>query len=139
MNIRTALLGTLAYTLLTFPLAVVWHVVIFEDEYRMFGYFDGEPSFTLGFFTILIQGFMLSLMYPFLNFSGKPVSRGLKYASLTGVFFWSSHVLAFVAKQVVDSSLSFIFMESFYLIIQFSAYGCIIGLIHNKPHKNKNE
>ena len=69
MNIRVTLLGTLAYTLVTFPLAVIWHVVLFEEKYRSFNYFDGEPSFTLGFLTILIQGFILSFLFPYFNLS----------------------------------------------------------------------
>jgi len=137
MKFKTVLPGTLAYTLVTFPLAVVWHVVLFEEKYRTFGYFDGEPSFALGFLTILIQGFMLSLLYPYFNLPGQGISRGLKYSLLVGVFFWSSHVLAFVAKQVVDSSFSFIFLETIYLLIQFGIYGVLIGLIHSTMHNER--
>jgi hypothetical protein len=132
MNHKSTLLGTLAYTLVTFPLAVVWHVVLFEEEYRAFGYFEGEPNFILGLATIIIQGYVLSFLYPYVKFTGMGIARGLKYSLLIGVFFWSSHVLAFVAKQVVDSSLSFVVMESFYLLIQFGIYGVCIGKIYNK-------
>jgi hypothetical protein len=135
MNIKTTLLGALAYTLVTFPLAVIWHVVLFEEQYRAFGYFNGEPSFALGLLTIVIQGFMLSLLFPLFKISGNSVSSGIKYALLIGVFFWSSHVLAFVAKQVVDSSMLFIVMETFYLLLQFSIYGVLIGLIHSKQNE----
>ena len=132
MSHKSTLLGTLAYTLVTFPLAVIWHVVLFEDKYHSFGYFEGEPSFVLGLLTIIIQGFVLSFLYPYVKFKGYGIGRGLKYSLLIGVFFWSSHVLAFVAKQVVDSSLSFVAMESFYLIIQFGVYGLLIGKIYGK-------
>jgi len=132
MNNKLALLGTLAYTLVTFPLAVLWHVVLFEDKYHAFGYFEGEPSFVLGLLTIIIQGFVLSFLYPFVKFKGQGIIRGLKYSLLIGVFFWSSHVLAFVAKQVVDSSFSFVAMESFYLLLQFGIYGLLIGKIYGK-------
>ena len=132
MNHKSTLLGTLAYTLVTFPLAVVWHVVLFEEEYRAFGYFEGEPNFILGLATIIIQGYVLSFLYPYVKFTGMGIVRGLKHSLLIGVFFWSSHVLAFVAKQVVDSSLSFVVMESFYLLIQFGIYGVFIGKIYNK-------
>lgn len=134
MNLRVTLLGTLAYTVVTFPLAVIWHVVLFEEQYHTFGYFDGEPSFSLGFLTILIQGFILSFMFPYFSFSGHGVTKGIKYSLLVGTFFWSSHVLAFVAKKIVDSALSFVFMESFYLLVQFGIYGVLIGLIHSKAH-----
>ena len=130
MNYKLTLLGTLAYTLATFPLAVVWHVVLFEDTYHAFGYFEGEPNFALGLLTITIQGFVLSFLYPYVKFSGQGIIRGLKYSLLIGIFFWSSHVLAFVAKQVVDNSIFFVLMESFYLLLQFGIFGIFIGKIY---------
>jgi len=131
MNHKSTLLGTLAYTLATFPLAVIWHVVLFEEKYHSFGYFEGEPNFALGLLAIIIQGYVLSLLYPYVKFKGQGIIRGLKYSLLIGVFFWSSHVLAFVAKQVVDGSLSFVVMETLYLLIQFGVYGLLIGKIYD--------
>ena len=95
MKFKPVLLGTLAYTLSTFPLAVIWHVLLFEEKYKEFGYFQGEPSFLLGFATILIQGAVLSFLYPFVNFSGKGTIRGLKYALLIGIFFSSINSIVF--------------------------------------------
>ncbi|MCB1646903.1 MAG: hypothetical protein KDI36_15695 [Pseudomonadales bacterium] len=138
MNYKLILSGTLAYTLVAFPLAVVWHVLFFEETYRVFGYFQGEPSFSLGLATILIQGAVLSSLYPFVNFSGKGPVRGLKYALLIGLFFWTSHVLAFVAKQIVQNPLAFIAMESFYLLLQFGIYGILIGFIFTKHSGETN-
>ena len=132
MTTKNILLGTLAYTLFTFPLAVVWHVVLFKDKYQAFGYFEGEPSFIIGLSTILIQGVVLSLLYPFVSFKGRGVVRGLKYSLFLGFFFWTSHVLAFVAKQAICDSILFIAMESFYLLLQFGVYGVFIGLIYAK-------
>jgi hypothetical protein len=132
MNHKLIFFGTLAYTLITFPLAVIWHVVLFEEKYRSFGYFDGDPSFALGLLTIVVQGFILSLLYPFVRFSDKGIARGIKYSLLIGIFFWTSHVLAFVAKQAVDDAISFVVMESFYLLLQFGIYGIFIGKIYNK-------
>ena len=84
----------------------------------------------LGFISILTQGFILSLLYPYVKFSGSPVVRGTKYAMLLGLFFWTSHVLAFLAKQSVDNAVLFLAMESFYLLLQFGFYGVFIGLIY---------
>ena len=77
---------------------------------------------------------MLSFLYPFFNIQGSNIQKGLKFSLLIGVFFWSSHVLAFVAKQIVDHSVNFILLESFYLLLQFGIYGVLIGLIHGKMH-----
>lgn len=130
LNIRLVLAGTLAYTLVTFPLAVVWHVLLFERQYKAFGYFQGEPDFLLGFITILIQGVVLSSFFPWVSLSGSAPVRGLKYALLMGIFFWTSHVLAFVAKQIVHAPASFVMMESVYLLLQFGIFGILIGFIY---------
>lgn len=129
---KLTIYGTLAYTFTTFPLAVIWHVALFENEYKAFGYFNGEPSFVLGFITILIQGLVLSFLFPFVKFSGTSVKRGLKYSAVLGMFFWTSHVLALLAKQTMLEPLSFALMESFYLLMQFGIYGFCIGLIFKK-------
>ena len=136
MNTKQITLGTLAYTIVTFPLAVIWHVVIFEDQYQSFSYIEGEPSFLLGLITIIIQGIVLSYLYPFVSFEGKSAVRGLKYSLLIGFFFWTSHVLAFVAKQDISNTLLFITMESFYLLLQFGIYGVFIGFIYAKALQN---
>ena len=132
MNIKAVGLGALAYTLVTFPLAVTWHVLLFEEKYHAFGYFKGEPSFALGFLIIVIQGFILSFLYPHVRFAGTNVAQGLKYSLLIGVFFWTSHVLAFVAKQAINEASMFIAMESFYLLFQFGIYGVLISKIYSK-------
>lgn len=129
MKTKQTILGTIAYTLVTFPLAIVWHVVIFKEQYQDFGYFEGEPSFAIGLLTIVIQGLVLSFLFPYVSFQGKSVVRGVKYSLLIGLFFWTSHVLAFVAKQVVSNSITFITMESVYLLLQFGIYGLLLGLI----------
>jgi len=123
-------LGTLAYVLVTFPLAITWHIGLFEETYKQFGYFEGEPSFVLGFLSMLVQGAVLSFLYPYVQFSGQGIIRGIKYALLIGLFFWTSHVLAFLAKQSVLNPLNFLFMESFYLLLQFGFFGIAVGFIY---------
>lgn len=125
-------LGTIAYTAGTFVLAIVWHIVLFEDRYRSFGYIEDEPSFLLGFTTILIQGLVLSALFPLVGLAGSGVVRGLKFSLLVGVFFWTSHVLAFIAKQTVADVAMFVVMETFYLGLQFGLFGILIGLIHSR-------
>ena len=137
MALKLVLLGTAAYTLVTFPIAIIWHILLFEQLYLSFSYIEGEPSFLVGFITILMQGFVLSALYPYARFAGKPITRGIKYALVLGVFFWTSHVLAFIAKQSVANPLLFITMESFYLLLQFGIYGILIGLIYRNQERKK--
>ena len=130
MDAKRIALGTAAYTVVTFPLAVLWHVGLFKSLYQSFGYFSGEPSFTLGFLTILVQGLILSGLYSFVQLSGRLIARGLKYSAIVGAFFWTSHVLAFVAKQSPNDAPLFIAVETGYLAIQFGVFGALVGLIY---------
>ena len=137
MNIKAIIYGTFAYTLVTFPIAIIWHVVLFKEKYQVFGYFEGEPNFSIGLLTIIIQGGILSFLYPYVAFSGKGIVRGLKFSMVVGIFFWSSHVLALIAKQTMEAPLVFFAMESFYLVLQFGIYGVLISLIYKwVEHKN---
>ena len=130
MQVSKIALGTVAYTVCTFAMAIIWHVVIFEQQYRAFGYIEDEPNFVLGFSTILLQGLVLSFLYPLVRLRGSAVTRGLKFATLIGAFFWTSHVLAFVAKQTVPDTMSFVLMETLYLALQFGVFGLLIGRIY---------
>ncbi|MYC26964.1 MAG: hypothetical protein F4X63_03070 [Nitrospira sp. SB0662_bin_26] len=130
LNAKKLILGTIAYTVCTFSLAVSWHVLLFKERYESFGYFEGEPDFLLGLLTIVLQGVLLSTLFPMLKSEGTTFRRGIKFAFITGAFFWTSHVLAFVAKQKVPEVSAFIGMETVYLLLQFGLFGLIIGVIH---------
>ena len=132
MDARKLILGTAAYTICTFSLAVVWHVLLFKERYESFGYFEGEPNFLLGLLTIVLQGALLSILFPMLKTKGTTLGRGLRFALITGAFFWTSHVLAFVAKQEVPGASAFIWMETLYLLLQFGVFGFCIGVIHRE-------
>ncbi len=134
MEKKPIFLGTVAYTLVTFPLAVVWHIVFFKPLYESFGYFGGEPNFFLGFISIFVQGAILSIGYALTTFSGWPIVRGLKYAFFMGSFFWTCHVIAFLAKNAVSNAMLFFGMETLYLCLQFGIYGVLIGKIYEKSH-----
>ena len=130
MNVKRIGIGTAAYTGATFPLAVLWHVGLFKSLYESFGYFSGEPKFLVGLMTIIIQGAFLSALYPLVKLTGNGVVRGLKFAAIIGGFFWTSHVLAFVAKQAMGEVALFITMETGYLILQFGMFGVLISKIY---------
>ena len=132
LNAKKLILGTIAYTVCTFSLAVGWHVLLFKERYEAFGYFEGEPDFLLGLLTIVLQGVLLSTLFQMLKSEGTTFWRGIKFALITGAFFWTSHVLAFVAKQKVPGVPAFIGMETAYLLLQFGLFGLIIGVIHRE-------
>ncbi|MDD9948069.1 MAG: hypothetical protein OXU48_00890 [candidate division Zixibacteria bacterium] len=139
INVKKLILGTAAYTICTFSLAVVWHIFLFSERYESFGYFEGEPDFLLGLLTIVLQGVLLSTLFPMLKAEGTSFRRGIRFAFITGAFFWTSHVLAFVAKQKVPGVSAFIWMETAYLLLQFGLFGLIIGVIYRGETQTESQ
>lgn len=125
-------LAAAGYVMIVFPLALAWHLGLFEEKYHAFGYFAGEPNIPVGFATIVIQGLALAAIYPFFHTGRAGFTRACQFAALIGVFFWTSHVLALVAKQNVPGAMEFIVMETGYLVIQFGLFAVALGLINRR-------
>ena len=124
------LLGAAGYIVIVFPLALAWHLGLFKEKYQAFGYFEGEPNVQLGLATIIIQGVALALIYPLFHTGSAGFVRAFQFAGLMGLFFWTSHVLALVAKQNVPNATGFILMETGYLIVQFGLFALLLGLVY---------
>ena len=80
------LFGTLAYIIVTFPLAVLWHMKIFRTKYMAWQYFGEDVKPILGLSSMLVQGVVLSYGYSVLNVDHSALSIGICYALLMGVF-----------------------------------------------------
>lgn len=124
------LISAVAYAVIVFPLALGWHVGLFKDRYETFGYFSGDPNIPVGLVTIIIQGLALAMIYPLFHTGSAGFVRAFQFAGLMGLFFWTSHVLALVAKQNVPNAGGFIAMETGYLAIQFGLFALVLGLLY---------
>ena len=124
------LLGILAYVIVTFPLAVLWHMKIFREKYMRWQYFGGDVKPILGLASMIVQGVVLSYGYSILNVNHSALLSGVCYALLMGLFLWSVHVLATMGKSSKVRHFEFFAMETVYLAIQFGLYGVIISYIY---------
>ena len=124
------LFGTLAYIIVTFPLAVVWHMKIFREKYMGWQYFGEDVKPILGLASMIVQGVVLSYGYSILNVDHSTLLSGVCYALLMGLFLWSVHVLATMSKSSKVRHFEFFAMETVYLLIQFGLYGVIISYIY---------
>ena len=122
--------GALAYLLITFPWAVLWHLVLLKDFYIEMGYVSKEPIIALGFASILIQGLLLSYIYPRAFTQTGLMANALKFSGLAFIYLWTSHVLSFAAKGHLTSLPLFIGIESLYLALQFLFFGLALGRIY---------
>lgn len=123
------LISTAAYCLVTFPYAVVWHMILFKRLYQKWEYFGGNPKPQLGLLSMVIQGAVLSTGLSFLPEYQASLPATMIYALLCGIFLWSSHVIAAMAKHAESRNFSFLALETFYLFIQFLLFGfCTYGV-----------
>lgn len=127
--IKRQFLAAVTYPLIVFPLAIVWHLGLFKDRYTAFGYFEGEPNIAVGLASMVAQGAVLAAMYPLFQLGREGFARSIMFAALLGLFFWTSHVLALVAKQDVPQAGIFIVMETLYLCLQFGFFALALGFI----------
>lgn len=124
------LLSAAAYIAIVFPLALAWHIGLFKEKYVTFGYLTEEPNIAVGLAVIVIQSLALAMIYPFFQTGSVGFLRAFQFAGLMGLFFWTSHVLALVAKQNVPNASGFIALETGYLILQFGLFAIALGLIY---------
>src|SRR5258708_18710073 len=98
-------LGVAAYLAPTFPIAYVWHLVLFAPAYEALGIYRPDPIIPFGFASMVIQGVIFSGAYPRLCLGrgsaifGPPLAYGLALALLS----WSVSTLAPAAKNVLSS------------------------------------
>lgn len=127
------LLGTLTYAAVTFPLAYVWHLIVFAEQYDRLGAFTREePVVALGFLVIVLQGILLAVAFEAYTRGSASVRHALRFAFLAGTFLWSSQVVAFAAKSAVSSLTSWLLIESAYFAIQFALVGLALGALHSR-------
>ena len=123
------LFGTIAYIIVTFPLAVLWHMKIFRTKYMAWQYFGEDVKPVLGLSSMLVQGVVLSYGYSVLNVAHASIISGVYYSLIMGLFLWSVHVLATMGKSSKVRHFEFFAMETVYLAIQFLIYGVAISYI----------
>ena len=126
MQTKTFLAGWISYLVVTFALGYVWHLVAFKDLYARLAIFTrlDDPIVPLGFTAMVIQGAVMSYLFPLLSKPNKSVvSNGLRFGLVTGLFIASSAVLAEAAKMKVTSISMWLFVETIYYAIQFALCG----------------
>ncbi|HKB89205.1 MAG TPA: hypothetical protein VKC60_01680 [Opitutaceae bacterium] len=133
---KIILLGTLAYVVVTFATQGVSHFAINQAHYAAVSFMRAEPVFALGFGSMIIQGAILTYLYPFYSRGVSNWRRGLMYGILLGLFFVSYLALAEPAKFQVPSISSWIGVETVTGMVQFGLFGIVVGAMHRKITDN---
>jgi len=129
-GVRSFWLGVAAYLIPTFPIAFVWHLVLFEQKYHALGIYRDDPIIPLGLASMAIQGVIFSWVFPRL-FTGNRDSilkDGLLYGLGAGLLSWSFTTLAVAAKHPMASISDYVVLETGFTILQFAIVGPLIAL-----------
>ena len=125
-------LGVAAYLVATFPLAFVWHLVLFEPQYRALHIYRADPVIPFGLASMIIQSVVLSWIFPHL-FGGNRNSilkDGLLFGLGAGLLSWSFTTLAVAAKHPVASIHDYVVLETAFTFLQFLVVGPLIALAY---------
>jgi hypothetical protein len=127
------LLGTLAYIVPTFPLAYFWHLKLFKARYEKWEYFVA-PSPMLGLLSMVVQGLVLAYLYFHAVGEAHDWRETFAFVGIWGLFHWSLHVLAAMAKHADSRNWGFFALESVFVAIQFGCFGASIGCLASCLH-----
>ena len=84
-------LGMAAYLVPTFPIAFVWHLVLFEPNYHALHIYRADPIIPFGLASMIIQAIIFSWVFPrvFAGSNGSVLKNGLLYGLGAGLLSWS--------------------------------------------------
>lgn len=130
------ILGVLAYLVPTFALAFVWHLLTFADYYASLHIYREDMIIPFGFGSMLVQGIVYALVYPYL-FDGQGILQGgWKFGLGAGIMAWSYTVLPVAAKFPMTSVTGFVGIETAFTVVQFVLVGPLMAAAYRRPAPN---
>lgn len=129
MNIKKLIYAALAGGIAMWILAGVWH------EFVMAAFYEAEAGAThegtgVILLAYIILGFLMAYIYPMGYKGGKPVIEGLRFGILIGILWVFPHDLSMAGAH--GESLSYVFQNAAWHVVEQAAGGIIIGLIYGK-------
>lgn len=127
-------LGVAAYLLPSFPIAYVWHLVVFAPAYHELAMYRDDVIVPFGLASMIIQAVAFSWIYPrvFPDREGGVVWNGLLYGLGIAALSWSFTTLAVAAKNVMTSVPTYLMLETGFTLVQFAIVGPLIALAYRR-------
>jgi hypothetical protein len=131
-SVRNFWLGMAAYLVPTFPIAFVWHLVLFDPSYHALGIYRADPIIPFGLASMIIQGAIFSWAFPrlFPGDRNAVLKNGLLFGLGAGLLSWSFTTLAVAAKHPMASIPDFVVLETGFTVLQFLVVGPLTALAH---------
>lgn len=129
---KKRIMAILAYVLPTFPLGFFWHLTVFADYYKFLNVYREDILIPFGIASMLIQGFIWSVLYERL-FSGESVLRGaVKFAALACPLAWSFLVIAVAAKHHMSSVSGYVQIETAFVLVHYTIVSPLIAAVYSR-------
>lgn len=112
-------------------IAVVWHLVLFEDLLAAATPFAREtPIIPLGMAAMVVQGILLIRIYPRFHQVDAPVISGLRFGIVAGLFLAAGAIWVEVGKFEFAGAMAYLAIKTIYEVGSFAVLGSVIALRH---------
>jgi hypothetical protein len=137
---KKRLFSALGYILLTLFLGYSWHMIWFKQLYESFGVYNRkEPIIALGLVSIVIQGVILSYLYPKFHSGYSYLLSSLKFMGLMGLFFASGTVIALAAKANINDIPGWIGINFAFHFVQFGLVALVFAFVFSREGGSNGE
>jgi hypothetical protein len=125
-------LSVVAFMAVTFAAQGLSHFVVNKAHFDAVGFLRSDPIMIMGFAVMVIQGAALSISLQAWKGEAAQIKDGVMISLIFGVFLVSYISLTEPAKYTVPSVAAWIRVELTVGLLQFGAFGLLLGWIHRK-------
>lgn len=124
--------SVLAFMGVSFAAQGLSHFMVNKDHFAAISYLRENPIIPMGLAAMVIQGLIMSVALRSWRGGDATIANGFAIAAAFGVFLIAYIALVEPAKYEVPDIFAWIRVEAFVGLVQFSAFGILLGLIHSK-------
>ena len=133
MNVKKYIIATIAFIVVGFIIAFVWHLALFKEVYDSLKIYSREPIIALGFISFILEGLAFVYIFQFFRRGKNPILEGLVFGLLAyGVLMGGVGALAEGAKHTTTSLSKWLVLEISFYLITGAILGMLIGIIYGK-------
>ena len=132
MNQKRYMLSWAAATIVLLVTGWLWHVGMFSESYAVWlkPVEKLKKSAMLVIIAEICRGGTLAYIYPLVFRGGKPWSEGIRFGLMMG--FFTGLVIAIIYAQVNFKSISWLFAEFAFVLLQGMIVGTVIAYLFGK-------
>lgn len=135
MNYKKIGLGALAFFVSSFVIQGMLGFALAGDYVAGVEIMRNPPIFPLALGQALLSGIAFAILYPFTNFTGVPLLRGLKFGLLIGAIMVPFIALDLPARFDLPSIGTWIWTQAVTGILHFAVAGMLVALIYGRSVK----